>query len=84
MTLEAAFGAVSELDRHGGQNVERVVRKRTGLLMRRQKVISSMIGRIKELFDGDDSSGHAQRSRERSRGREPGTCDPFIERGRWQ
>ncbi len=53
-TLPIAFGAVREIAKKGNQNVERVVRKLAGTTFRSEKLIPSMIDRIKDLFDADD------------------------------
>lgn len=59
LTLPLAFGAArAYLDRKT-DNLEREVRRRATRLFRQEKLIPSMIDRIKELFDVDDGGGHA-------------------------
>ena len=53
-TLPIAFGAVRELAKSSGQPLERTVRRLAGKTFRDQKLIPSMIDRIKDLFDADD------------------------------
>ena len=57
VTLPVAFAAVKEHERDRRVELERVVRRMTGREMRRRKLISHMIDRIKELFDGDVRGG---------------------------
>lgn len=52
--LPVAFGAVKDLQDAPGQPLERCVRRRAVATFRRQKVVSLMIDRIKELLDADD------------------------------
>jgi CRISPR-associated protein Cas1 len=58
ITLPGAFKAVAVWKKQPHVQLERHVRRMVGATMRRQDVIPSMIDRIKELFDGDDRSGH--------------------------
>lgn len=60
VTIPVAFAAAREAMR-AADDVERVTRRMTGKALRERKVISLMIDRIKELFDGDDRSGDAGR-----------------------
>ncbi len=57
--LPVAFGAARKVlsDKQGP--VERVVRQLAGETFRREKTVSRMIDRIKELLDGDDDRGDA-------------------------
>ncbi len=59
VTLPAAFSAVRQCTPN--DNLERLVRQATSALLRKEKVVASMIDRIKELFDGDDGGGDAER-----------------------
>jgi CRISPR-associated protein Cas1 len=59
VTLPAAFSAVRQWT--PGQSIERLARQASGMLMRKEKVVSTMIDRIKELFDGDDGGGDPER-----------------------
>lgn len=52
--LPVAFGAARKLLREKQGPLERMVRQLAGEVFRREKVVSRMIDRIKELFDGDD------------------------------
>ncbi len=66
VALPAAFGAVRELERRPGENLERLARRGTGRALHDQKVIPAMIDRIKQLFtaespDDPDRRRHAQR-----------------------
>lgn len=58
VTVPAAFAAAAQIARGSTDPLERVVRRLVGGELRRQKVIPSMIDRIKELFGGDDGAGH--------------------------
>jgi CRISPR-associated protein Cas1 len=49
VTLTAAFGAVQQVQKQGG-NLERVVRKNAGRLIRQQRVVPSMIERVKSVL----------------------------------
>ena len=53
VTLPVAFGAVRAHKRDRSIPLERRVRRLAGREFRRRKLISVMIGRIKELFDAD-------------------------------
>lgn len=55
VTLPVAFGAIKH--RKDGEELERSVRRICGFTMRKQTVVSSMIDRIKELFNADDGGG---------------------------
>jgi CRISPR-associated protein Cas1 len=57
--LPVAFGATRKILREAAGPVERVVRQLAGETFRREKVVSRMIDRIKELLDADDDRGHA-------------------------
>ena len=57
VTLPVAFSAVKEFERNRRIELERVVRRMAGREMRRRKLISVMIDRIKELFDGNVRGG---------------------------
>jgi len=57
--LPVAFGATRKILREQKGPVESVVRKLAGETFRREKVVSRMIDRIKELFDADDDRGDA-------------------------
>ncbi|MGJ0505039.1 MAG: type I-E CRISPR-associated endonuclease Cas1e [Methylocystis sp.] len=52
ITMPAAFRAAAAFKKARELSVERLVRRTTGEILRRQTVISSMIDRIKELFEG--------------------------------
>jgi len=58
-TLPIAFSAVREFERRPDQPLERIVRRLAGRAFQQQKLIPSMIDRIKDLFDADDSGGHS-------------------------
>lgn len=51
ITVPAAFAAVKEHAKRIDQPFERVARQTTGRALRKQKVVSRMIDRIKDLFD---------------------------------
>ena len=53
VTLPVAFGAVRAHKRDPSVPLERRVRRLAGKQFRQRKLISTMIGRIKELFDAD-------------------------------
>ena len=53
VTLPVAFGAVQAHKRNPSIPLERRVRRLAGKEFRRRKLISVMIGRIKEMFDAD-------------------------------
>ena len=59
ITLPVAFQAVCAVERQPGMSVDQHVRRIAGRTFREQKVIPSMIERIKELFDADDRRGDA-------------------------
>lgn len=50
VTLRGAFGAVALWQKERG-DLERVVRRHVGNILREQEIVSSMIDKIKELFD---------------------------------
>lgn len=53
VTLPVAFSAVRELERRPtGETIERVARRLAARTLRRQRVVLTMIDRIKELLDG--------------------------------
>ncbi|HJK91382.1 MAG TPA: type I-E CRISPR-associated endonuclease Cas1e [Polyangiaceae bacterium LLY-WYZ-15_(1-7)] len=52
ITLPIAFGAVKA--RRGDRPLERVVRHHAGRTLRKQKVVATMIDRIKDLFDSEE------------------------------
>jgi len=56
--LPVAFGATRKIQRENLDSVERAVRQLAGETFRRERVVSRMIDRIKELFDGDDHRGN--------------------------
>jgi CRISPR-associated protein Cas1 len=58
VTLPIAFGAAKTAPQRG-ETIERVVRKHAAVVFRREKVVASMIDKIKELFGGDDVGGDA-------------------------
>lgn len=57
VTLPLAFTAVRE--RKGQETFDRAVRRMASTLFRRRQVVAEMIGRITELFDGDDPGGNS-------------------------
>ncbi len=60
VTLPVAFGAVREhLHQREGRGLEWAVRRLAGREIRRGRVVSAMIDRIKELFDDDDCGSDA-------------------------
>jgi CRISPR-associated protein Cas1 len=59
VTLPVAFGAVAEVRRQKGPNLERAVRRLAGRTFREQKLIPKMIDRIKELLGEHDRGGDA-------------------------
>ena len=61
VTLPAAFEAAKSA--HPGETLERAVRRHTGAVFKRDRVVEKMIDRIKELFDHDDHRDHEKRSR---------------------
>jgi CRISPR-associated protein Cas1 len=58
VTLNVAFGAVKTVKDDPGQTVDRAVRRLASQAFNKRNLISSMITRIKELFDADDGGGH--------------------------
>lgn len=61
VTLPAAFEAAKSF--HPGETLERAVRRHAGRVFRRDRVVETMIDRIKELFDHDDHRDHEERPR---------------------
>jgi CRISPR-associated protein Cas1 len=59
ITLPAAFAGVRECSQDLRRPLERTVRRAAGKLIREKAVVTSMIDRIKELFDADDRGRHA-------------------------
>lgn len=70
VTVPVAFRAAKRFDERGGRSLESVTRKMAGEALRSEKVIPTMIDRIKKLIDeeaspdeesayGDDDSGDA-------------------------
>ncbi|MBL8602071.1 MAG: type I-E CRISPR-associated endonuclease Cas1 [Myxococcales bacterium] len=57
ITLRIAFDAVRK-PRRPDETLERVVRKHAATVFRRDKVVATMIDRIKELFGVDDPGDH--------------------------
>jgi CRISP-associated protein Cas1 len=57
VVLPVAFGAARKILRERVGPVERIVRQLAGETLRREKVITAMIDRIKELLDADDDRG---------------------------
>ena len=57
VTLRVAFGSVRYVLDHPEALLERVVRKNAGRVFRSEKIISSMIDRIKELLSDDRRRG---------------------------
>jgi CRISPR-associated protein Cas1 len=55
-TLPIAFSAVREFEKRPEQTLERVVRRLAGRAFQQQKLIPTMIDRIKDLFDVHDCS----------------------------
>lgn len=52
ITIPAAFGAAALYEREQTQtNIERLTRRKSGEMLRKEKVIDAMITRIKQLFD---------------------------------
>lgn len=58
VTLPIAFSA-AKIAPQRDDTVERIVRKTAVGVFRKEKVVSSMIDKIKELFGGDDAGGDA-------------------------
>jgi CRISPR-associated protein Cas1 len=58
VTLECAFAATSEYEQRGG-DLEKLVRKQVGKVLRQNKVIAAMIDQQKEVLNGDDLGGDA-------------------------
>jgi len=54
VTLPVAFGAVREHQKRKDAPLERYVRRLAGRAFRHEQLVTKMIDRIKELFDGDD------------------------------
>jgi CRISPR-associated protein Cas1 len=59
VTLPIAFAAVK--DRRPNETWDRAVRRHSSVVFKRKTVVARMIDRIKELFDGDDRGGDAER-----------------------
>lgn len=57
VTLPLAFGAAKQHNACPQVTMERLVRKKAAAMFRRQKLITKMIDRIKELFDVGDDGG---------------------------
>ncbi len=51
LTLPVAFASARELETNRGDTLDRIVRRRASRVFRKEKLIPSMIDRIKELFD---------------------------------
>lgn len=60
VTLPIAFEALKK-PRRPDDTLERVVRKHAVTVFRRDKVVATMIDRIKELFGDDDPGDHSER-----------------------
>lgn len=54
VTLPLAFGAVKAAREHKDESIERIVRKHAAALFRQNKLVATMIDRVKDLFDVDD------------------------------
>ncbi len=57
VTIPVAFGCARDVQSGKEDNLERLVRKRVGQQLRKEKLVAKMIDRIKELIDADDSGG---------------------------
>lgn len=57
VTLPVAFSSVRQC--RSLEQIERVTRKQAATVFRRERVVSKMIDRIKEMFDADDGTDHA-------------------------
>ncbi|WP_027192064.1 type I-E CRISPR-associated endonuclease Cas1e [Fundidesulfovibrio putealis] len=58
-TLPIAFESVHIFNKQDQDNIERVVRRRAGEVMRKKELVASMIDRIKALIDEHDGHNHA-------------------------
>jgi CRISPR-associated protein Cas1 len=56
VTLPCAFIGVREAEQSAGE-LERIVRRTVGAQVRRRKLVSAMIDRIREILDVDDAGG---------------------------
>jgi CRISPR-associated protein Cas1 len=59
VTLPVAFGAIAHVRKTPGDQLERAVRRTAVEEFRRQRLIPSMIDRIKELIHADDGIGNS-------------------------
>ncbi len=60
VTIPIAFGGVKKHAKMKGNiELERVVRKHAGNVMRQERVVTKMIDKVKELIDADDRTGDA-------------------------
>jgi len=55
ITIPAAFSSAAKYKNSDSTNIERLTRKATGKMLRKEKVIDHMIGRIKDLFENKDT-----------------------------
>ena len=53
VTIPAAFSAVAIYEKDNLDNIERITRRKTGSLLRKEKIIDAMIKRIHLLFEED-------------------------------
>ncbi len=53
LTIPVAFKAARHVQKHPGDNIERVTRRKTGQALAREKIIPAMIDRIKALIAED-------------------------------
>jgi CRISP-associated protein Cas1 len=58
ITLPVAFAAVREMQAHPGSSLERLARKLAGRIFRQKSLVPSMIDRVKDLLNADDSDSH--------------------------
>ena len=61
VTIPAAFSAAAIYEKNRNEdNIERLTRRKTGSLLRKEKVVDRMIERIKQLFEIEKSSNTEQ------------------------
>ena len=51
ITIPAAFSCASIYEKSTETNIERLTRKKVGQMIRKEKLVDQMIGRIKQLFE---------------------------------
>jgi len=53
VTIPAAFASAAKYESSSDSNIERLTRRHTGAMIKKEKLIDQMISRIKQLFEAD-------------------------------